>query len=181
MGIDRDARLRMWLRAQRGDETQERLAADIEAVTGWRLTRDRYSKYESGSLPIGLKVKGHFVDYWTSRGRTGPDAFAPPVSPGDATTATPGLADLTAAISRLAEQLDADRQERQQARRELYDRLARLEDVQGQWARLDERTAENRRRIDEMAATLTRLAAAALHGPGTEGNPEPTVPQRTGG
>ena len=67
--------VRRWLRASRGDETQERLAQDISRVTGWNLTRDRYSKYESGSLAMGKTVLRHFVDYWASRGKPGPEAF----------------------------------------------------------------------------------------------------------
>jgi hypothetical protein len=73
------SRVTEWLRASRGGETQDHLAKDIERVTGWRITRDRYSKYENGRLPIGAQTLRHFVDYWASRGVEGPDT-SPPVA-----------------------------------------------------------------------------------------------------
>lgn len=59
--------IRAWLRARRGAQTQDALAQDITAVTGWNITRDRYSKYET-SLPIGPTVLKHFTDYWATKG-----------------------------------------------------------------------------------------------------------------
>lgn len=71
--------VRGWLEANRGDQTQEGLAAAITAATGWRITRDRYSKYERGPLSIGPQVLAHFVDYWRTQGKPGPD-FNPPMA-----------------------------------------------------------------------------------------------------
>lgn len=102
------ARVKEWLRANRGDETQDKLAADITKVTGWHITRDRYSKYE-GALPIGRKVLAHFVDYWATRGRPGPfDALPEPATstePPDPlivalTAQTKAINDLVAEIQR---------------------------------------------------------------------------------
>jgi hypothetical protein len=102
-----------WLERSRGKQTQESLAADITAVTGWRLTRDRYSRYESGSLPIGPKVLGHFRAYWATRGiefDTTPPA--PPVDPVVAAIdrQTEKIDKLAEAISRLAEGQQASRE-----------------------------------------------------------------------
>lgn len=103
-----------WLRATRPDsETQEWLAADIERVTGWHITRDRYSKYESGSLPIGKTVLKHFVDYWASRGVPGPNAQPEPSAGTEANVP----ADLAAALDRLTAELEAMRLEREAWRR----------------------------------------------------------------
>lgn len=71
------SRASQWLREQRGDISQDKLAADITRTTGWTITRDRYSKYESGSLPFGKAVLGHFIDYWEAKGRPGPDLTPP--------------------------------------------------------------------------------------------------------
>ena len=95
------ARVKQWLRANRGDETQEDLAADITRVTGWRITRDRYSKYE-GKLPIGRTVLAHFVDYWATRGRPGPFDAAP-----EPTTATETPDPTQALIAALTAQTEA--------------------------------------------------------------------------
>ena len=70
-------RAREWMLALRGDHPQEALVSDIEAVTGWRITRDRYSRYEHGSTPFGKGVLQHLIDYWASKGQPGPD-FTPP-------------------------------------------------------------------------------------------------------
>lgn len=70
-------RAAQWLRDARGSVSQADLAVDITTTTGWTITRDRYSKYESGSLPFGREVLGHFVDYWATKGKPGPD-FTPP-------------------------------------------------------------------------------------------------------
>jgi hypothetical protein len=82
--------------------------SDIERVTDWHITRERYSKYESGSLPMGASTRRHFVDYWTSRGVSGPDA--PSGAGADRDTSAP--ADLAAAIRELVEELRASRLER---------------------------------------------------------------------
>jgi hypothetical protein len=66
-----------WLRRLRGPESQERFAAAVSAQTGWHVTRDRYSKYESGALPFGRTVLGHFLDYAESLGVEGPDMTPP--------------------------------------------------------------------------------------------------------
>lgn len=73
------SKARQWLREMRGDVSQADLAADITATTGWNITRDRYSKYESGSptTPMGREVFQRFVDYWTSKGRPEPDMTTP--------------------------------------------------------------------------------------------------------
>lgn len=83
---DAQTRAAQWLRASRAAETQETLAADIERVTGWHITRDRYSKYESGSIPMGRAVLARFVDYWASRGKPGPEVMG---SAGGDDTSTP--------------------------------------------------------------------------------------------
>ena len=70
------ARAAAWLREQRGDRSQADLADDITRTTGWSITRDRYSKYESGSLPFGKAVLTHFMGYFG----TAPD-FTPPEVP----------------------------------------------------------------------------------------------------
>ena len=71
---------RDWLKANRGDATQDWLASDIEHVTKWKVDRSRYSKYESGSIPIGKQTRQHFIDYWASRGVIyGAASVAPPV------------------------------------------------------------------------------------------------------
>ena len=79
MNVNELAIVRRWLRENRGEQSQQDLADAITAATGWNITRDRYSKYESGSLPIGPTVLRHFVDYWASRDVAGPD-FTPPLS-----------------------------------------------------------------------------------------------------
>lgn len=102
------SRQAQWLKAKRGVETQDRLAQDISKVTGWRITRDRYSKYESGSLPIGPKVLRHFLDYWATRGIDAPD-FASPLA-GATETADPVVTAIdrqTAAIDRQTAMLRA--------------------------------------------------------------------------
>lgn len=69
-----------WLREARGKMSQADLAEDISRATGWTITRDRYSKYESGSLPFGKSVLQHFIDYWQPRGVEPPD-FTPEPEP----------------------------------------------------------------------------------------------------
>ena len=97
-----------WLRRVRGDQTQDSLAADIAKVTGWRITRDRYSKYESGSLPIGRQTLAHFVAYWGSRGMAGPEDIPPEPRP----------ADLTKLVADLIAEIQAERAERAAERAE---------------------------------------------------------------
>lgn len=96
-------RISTWLKANRANATQEWLAADIERVTGWHITRDRYSKYESGSLPIGRVVLKHFTDYWATRDVPGPD-FSP-VAGESGTTDSPAA--LIAAITAQTEAITA--------------------------------------------------------------------------
>lgn len=114
---DAQSRTAQWLRASRAQETQETLAQDIERVTGWHITRDRYSKYESGSLPIGPKVLGYFVAYWSSRGKPGPDSMDTAWSD---TTSVSDVSAYLARIDNLVAELQADRR----LIRELLDRLA---------------------------------------------------------
>lgn len=95
-----------WLKRNRGDATQEALASDIERVTGWHITRDRYSRYESGSLPIGKTVRQHFVDYWASRDVPGPDDQPAPVmagADGDTTVPAAYLERIDALVTELRE------------------------------------------------------------------------------
>ena len=108
-------RTRAWLRERRDETSQADLADDITRVTGWRITRDRYSKYESGSLPFGKSVLQHFVDYWTSKGQPGPDLTPPatPAEPVDPTTA------LASAITLLVDELRETRKERDEIRERL--------------------------------------------------------------
>lgn len=124
MRDSRDARLPQWLRASRGKETQEQLAADVERVTGWHITRDRYSKYESGSLPIGPKTEAHFVDYWASRGVTGPDAAAPDEPEPDLLTALRMQADT---ITALVEELRLSRIQQHEATMALLQAVGALQ------------------------------------------------------
>lgn len=66
-------RTRSWLRDLRGGRSQEAFAADVTSATGWRITRDRYSKYESGAVPMGRDVLAHFLRYAEAGGLPGPD------------------------------------------------------------------------------------------------------------
>lgn len=73
-------RARAWLLALRGDTSQIDLVDDINRVLQgeWRITRDRYSKYETGSVDFGRGVLEHFIAYWAKKGRPGPDMAPPP-------------------------------------------------------------------------------------------------------
>jgi hypothetical protein len=64
--MDRQTIIRDWLKLRRGDLSQEALADAITASTGWHIGRERYSKYETGALPVGPKVLAYFVAYWGS-------------------------------------------------------------------------------------------------------------------
>jgi hypothetical protein len=109
-------RIPHWLKVSRAEATQEWIASDIERVTGWHITRDRYSKYESGSLPVGPKVLGHFVDYWATRGVSGPDL--PMATSGESTPSD--VAALVASISELVAELRAAQAERDETARRLW-------------------------------------------------------------
>lgn len=146
------ARVTQWLRASRGSETQENLAADITSVTGWRLTRDRYSKYESGSLPIGPKVLAHFIDYWAARHVPGP-SFAPePVR----ATETPDLS--AALISAMTAALLAQTQALTDVRVELAAIRETMTTARG--AAVEEREAQMRV-LAELGDQLEALLARA--------------------
>jgi len=109
--VDKPTRIKVaqWLEASRGAQTQEKLAEDITVVTGWRIDRSRYSKYESGSLPIGPKVYKHFLDYWKARGVDGPDL----------TTRSPApVPDLATVLQELSRELTEMRGEREAVRTE---------------------------------------------------------------
>ena len=120
-----------WLKALRGTETQEALALDITSKTGWKITRDRYSKYESGSLPIGPTVYEHFLTYWKGRGKQGPDLA--PASTGATESDDPLVIALTRqsiAIERLVALLEGDLPARVAALEPVVLRLAEL-DLEG--------------------------------------------------
>ncbi len=116
--------------------SQEELAADITTTTGWHIARERYSKYESGGLPIGPDVARHLLDYWQSRGVAGPEVA--PEQPSSEPTEASVMAELVAEL-----------------------RAWRLED---------------RQRIADLEATVARLAATSLAGPGSAA-PSSPVPQ----
>lgn len=94
-------RIREWMLARRGEQSQQRLAEDIEATTGYRITRDRYSKYESGATPFGRSVFAELLRYWQAKGEPGPDFTRPEPTP-----------DLATALLALAAELAALREER---------------------------------------------------------------------
>lgn len=99
-------RARAWLRQRRGTMSQDALVQDIAAtMPAWNITRDRYSKYESGGTPFGAKVLAQFIDYWAAKGQPGPD-FTPPPEPEP-------VPDLATAIVALATELRAWREERE--------------------------------------------------------------------
>lgn len=110
------AHIREWLRVLRGGETQDALAQDIERVTKWHIPRDRYSKYESGAIRIGPTVLGHFVDYWASRDKPGPESMAS--SGATPPQAAPELADLITAINALVKEMKETREADQTRQRE---------------------------------------------------------------
>lgn len=146
-------RVRAWLEELRGDQSQEDLADAInETLPDWHITRDRYSRYESGSLPMGPTVLANFIRYWELKGKSGPDLEPPapaeePEDPqlvlaraidrqaaamerqnelmADTARATPeaGSATLADAIKLLVTELQETRRERQ----ELSERLAAVE------------------------------------------------------
>lgn len=71
-------RTREWLRALRGRQSQDAIADAMSAAfPDWSITRDRYSKYESGATPFGRTVYQRFVDFWTARGEDPPDLTPP--------------------------------------------------------------------------------------------------------
>ena len=111
-----------WLKTNRGERTQEDLAAAIRAATGWNIQRDRYSRYESGALPMGTKVLGHFVEYWKSQDRDGPDFTPPKPQPSIEERTLKAAEDQTEAIKALVGEL-------RQWRTEDRDRLAQVEAV----------------------------------------------------
>lgn len=51
--------------------------ADIERVTGWRLPRENYSKYETGTLSPEPATLDRFIAYWRTRGVEPPDLTEP--------------------------------------------------------------------------------------------------------
>jgi phage portal protein BeeE len=89
---------REWLESLRGATSQAALVTDIEQATGWRIGRERYSRYESGGTPFGRSVLQHFVDYWAAKGQPGPD-FTPPAKAADRTER------MAAALELIAESL----------------------------------------------------------------------------
>ena len=73
--------IRTWL--ERSRESRGMIQEDVSNAmvsAGWKMTRDRYSKYESGALPIGPTVYANFVAYWASQGVTAPELNPPPAS-----------------------------------------------------------------------------------------------------
>jgi transcriptional regulator with XRE-family HTH domain len=104
------ARVRAWLKASRGTETQDDLATDITAKTGWRITRDRYSRYESGGLSIGKQTLAHFVAYWKGRGVEVPDFTVAPTEPEPEPTLVAALLRQSEAIEALVEEMKLARE-----------------------------------------------------------------------
>lgn len=103
-------RTRSWLRNLRGDTSQEAFAASVTSTTGWRITRDRYSKYESGAVPMGRDVVAHFLRFAEAKGLPGPD-LTPPREP--ASLDPYEVIDrLSSALASLTAELEAAREER---------------------------------------------------------------------
>lgn len=115
-------RARSWMRECRGDTSQVDLVDDIRQTITWGITRDRYSKYESGSVPFCREVLESFVTYWAKKGKPGPD-FTPPAVD---TPADP-MAD---ALKALAKELAELRLERTETIGRLEARLAKLEPLE---------------------------------------------------
>lgn len=67
-----------WLRANRGQMSQAAFVADLEAVTGWALLRENYSKYETGAMKPEPETLARFIAYHEHYGRTGPDLTPEP-------------------------------------------------------------------------------------------------------
>ena len=114
-------RARDWLRERRGSMSQAALADDITATAGWTITRDRYSKYESGAVPFGAGVLDRLVSYWAGKGQPGPD-FTPP----EPVAEPPSLAD---AVLALATELRAWREERESIEARLLAAEAELQSL----------------------------------------------------
>ena len=108
-----------WLRENRGAVSQLALVADLEAVTGWRLLRENYSKYETGRMAPEPETLARFTAYWAAKGRPGPDFTPDPVP-----AAAP---DLATALTSLAAELAALRAERQAWQRGVLTALAASE------------------------------------------------------
>ena len=103
-------RARSWMRERRGELSQADLVSDIQGATGWTITRDRYSKYESGGTDFGRGVLDRFIAYWKTKGKSGPDLTPPaPITP---------PVDMADALSALASELAAARLEREVIRLE---------------------------------------------------------------
>lgn len=75
-------RARAWMKATRNGMSQEDLAAQLTAFFGdgpepWSITRDRYSKYESGKATFSREMLDRFVTFWAAQGQPGPDLSEP--------------------------------------------------------------------------------------------------------
>lgn len=94
-------RARAWMKERRGEMSQLALVEDIQRTIGWSITRDRYSKYESGGTDFGRGVLGKFVAYWDKKGKAGPDFTPPQVvePPPDLPTALMAIASANAALT----------------------------------------------------------------------------------
>ena len=76
-------RARAWMKACRGAMSQETLVKELNAFFAgdtepWSITRDRYSKYESGGADFGRAMFGRFVTYWTAKGEDAPNLTEEP-------------------------------------------------------------------------------------------------------
>jgi hypothetical protein len=121
-------RAREWLRERRGSTSQQALVEDINrTLSDWTITRDRYSKYESGATPFGLVVLTRFVDYWERKGVPGGPDFTPPEP-------TPEPPDLATALLALATELRAWREERESIEGRLRAAESELESLRAQRA-----------------------------------------------
>lgn len=70
---------RAWMKERRGETSQAALVEDIKRTIKWGITRDRYSKYESGGIDFGRGTLEKFIDYWAKKGQAGPDLSPPTV------------------------------------------------------------------------------------------------------
>ena len=78
-------RAREWMLARRNELSQDALAKDISKVLApWQITRDRYSRYESGGTDFGRDLLDKIVAYWKTKNpdEPGPD-FTPPAPPSE--------------------------------------------------------------------------------------------------
>lgn len=109
--------------------SQADLVADLERVTGWRLPRENYSKYETGALNPEPETLARFTAYWRARG--GPELD---LTPAPEAEPEPTLASALMALARSGEsmarelaELRVEREAQARAILALAERVAALE------------------------------------------------------